>query len=241
MRPPYEERVGSEGENVVDGRGEVVREVEQRADTPPHCFGSVHGPQPDGPVVDELDAGRERPAVGRSRQRQDRARRRRGAGALRAAGEDVGVAFVQAGDGVAQPVDGEDLTPPASPLYVDLDQNDLFSLIGADIELRTGKAARRRRRTAQRERVAKGCEQLVPTRRVSSAQQRAPTGEDSLQVPRGAGGMIHGLVLVGPQGGECVGVSGSDRGIETDSGRRRGVCSHPSLAFLHSSGWRGGR
>src|SRR5439155_1309902 len=93
VRPPFEERVGSEGEDVVDTRGEVVREVEQRADTPPHCFGSVHGPQPDGPVVDELDAGRERPAVGRSRQHQDRARRRRGAGALRAAGEDVGVAF----------------------------------------------------------------------------------------------------------------------------------------------------
>src|SRR5438876_6995688 len=43
VRPPYEERVGSQGEDVVDAdaRGEVVREVEQRADTPQHRFDSV--------------------------------------------------------------------------------------------------------------------------------------------------------------------------------------------------------
>src|SRR5439155_15607891 len=102
-----------------------------------------------------------------------------------------------------------------------------------DIELRTGKAARRRRRTAQRERVAEGCEQLMPTRRVPSTQQQAPTGEHSLPVPRGAGGMVQAFVLVGPQGWERVGVPCGDDGIQAGSGRGRGVRSYPSLAFLH--------
>src|SRR5438876_5745587 len=34
VHPPYEERVGSQGEDVVDARGEAVCEVEQRADAP---------------------------------------------------------------------------------------------------------------------------------------------------------------------------------------------------------------
>ena len=60
--------------------------------------------------------------VERRTHRRDRARRRRGAGARRALGEELGVALVQAGDGVAQPVGGEDLGPPAPSLRVDLDQ-----------------------------------------------------------------------------------------------------------------------
>src|SRR5438093_8893164 len=53
--------------------------------------------------------------------------------------------------------------------------------------------------------------------------------------------MVHAFVPVRPQGGECVGVSASDRGIETGRSRARGVCSHPSLASLHRSRWHGGR
>ena len=118
VRPAHEERVGSQGEDVVDAVGDVVGELEQGADAPQHGFGSAHGPEPDGPVVDELDVGRERRGVAievrRSQQRRDRARRRRGAGALGAVGEELGVALVQPGDGVAQAVGGEDLGPPAS-------------------------------------------------------------------------------------------------------------------------------
>ena len=62
------------------------------------------------------------------RQRRDRARRRRGAGARGAVGEELGVALVQPGDGVAEPVGGEDLAAPASSLRVDLDQDDIVSI-----------------------------------------------------------------------------------------------------------------
>ena len=60
VRPAYEERVGSQGEDVVDARGGVFRELEQGADTLQQRFGSVHGPQPDGPVVHVLDGRRPR-------------------------------------------------------------------------------------------------------------------------------------------------------------------------------------
>ena len=127
--------------------------------------------------------------------RRDRARRRRGARALGAVGEELGVALVQAGDGVAQPVGGEDLGPPASPLRVDLDQDD------------APRSRRRRRRAfppahpladidtpAQRERVAEGRERLVPVRRVSGPQQRAPRGERSLAGRNvDAGRVVHDL------------------------------------------------
>jgi len=72
----------------------------------------------------------------------ERAHRRRGADAFWTVGEEVGVALVQPGDGVAQPVLGEDLEPSSLPLRVDLDQNDCLVLVGADIELSAGYPAR---------------------------------------------------------------------------------------------------
>ncbi len=119
VRPAHEERVGSQAEDVVDAGGAVVGELEQGAERAagPLRLRARTG-EPDGAVVDELDVGRERRAVAieveRSQQRRDRARRRRGAVALGAVGEELGVALVQPGDGVAQPVGGEDLGPPAS-------------------------------------------------------------------------------------------------------------------------------
>ena len=100
---------------------------------PQRALGSAHRPEPEGPAVDELDVRREplRRAIGVERSAacvRDRARRRRGAGALGAFGEQLGVALVEAGDGVAEAVGGEDLGPPASSLGVDLDQDDLLSI-----------------------------------------------------------------------------------------------------------------
>ena len=75
---------------------------------PQKRLGSAQDPEPDGAVIDELDGGRERRGaaieVERSQHRRDRARRRRGAGALGAVGEQLGVALVQPDDGVAEAV-----------------------------------------------------------------------------------------------------------------------------------------
>ena len=108
-----EERVGAQREDVVDAVVEVVRELGAGAELLQERLRSAHGPDPEGPVVDELDGGRERRGVAieveRSDHRRDRARRRRGAGALGAVGEQLGVALVEAGDGVAEAVGGEEL------------------------------------------------------------------------------------------------------------------------------------
>ena len=82
---------------------------------------------------------------------------RRGAGALGAVGEQLGIALVQPGDGVAQVVVGEDLEPLASPLRIDLDQHHVIELVRAGIERSAGGPARRHGQAAERERVAQGC------------------------------------------------------------------------------------
>ncbi len=138
---PHEQRVGSQAEDVVDANGDVVGDLEQGAEA---CAGRLRAPRADPiPRVRwsttrwrarapwRSDRGRTVPSM-----RRDRARRRRGAGARGAVGEELGVALVQPRDGVAQLVGGEDLGPPASPLRVDLDQDDLLALVGADIEPR---------------------------------------------------------------------------------------------------------
>ncbi len=122
--------------------GDVVGDARAASGASAGTLRSARGPEPDGPVVDELDGGRERrrPAIERpavpASPRPSAPSPRRG----RAPGrrEELGVALVQPGDGVAQPVGGEDLAPPASPLRVDLDQNDL------------ARSRRRRHRTRRR-------------------------------------------------------------------------------------------
>ena len=208
-RPTQEVCVGSQIEHIVDAVGDVVGNLIDGAQHAQHSIGSAHGFEAHGPVIGEFDGRPDRPGVAskvvRAHVRRDRARRRRGAGAFGSVGEELGVALVESGDGVAQLVGGEVLGPPASPLRVDLDQMDLLSLVCADIKRPADKPARRRRRAAQRERVAEGCERLVPGVGSRASQQGAPGGKQSLPVPCGAGGVIHGFRLVGEQGGERVG------------------------------------
>src|SRR5262249_7849214 len=114
-----------QGENVVNTDGDVVSELDEGAETLQHRVRSARGPGPQGTVVDGLDGGSERRGkaldLGRSREGRGRSRRREGAGGLGALGKELGVALVQASDGVAEMVRGEALVPPAPPLCVDLD------------------------------------------------------------------------------------------------------------------------
>src|SRR5262249_40159610 len=88
------------------------------------------------------------------------------------------------------------------------------------------KPGRRRRLAEQPERVAKGRERLVPTRRLLGAQQVAPRSEDRLPVPRRAGRTGPELRLVGGPRGQRVAVPGLDRGVHAGGPRGRGVRSH---------------
>src|SRR5437867_2364979 len=127
-------RVGGQAEDVGDVRGEVVGCVEKAASAAKKILGSARGAEPEEPVLCELDIGGQGGSAGllveRGQHRRNRACRCRDAGALRAVGEEVGVALVQAGDRLAQPLGGEDLGSPASPMWIDLDQNDLVELVG---------------------------------------------------------------------------------------------------------------
>ena len=227
-------------EEFVGARGGVVGELEHGAEVLKVRFRPTREPGPQGPVVNDLDGGCDQRGdaieVERSLHSHDRLRRCRGAGTRGAVGEEIGVPFVQPRDGVAQPVDGEDLGPRPSSLGVDLDQSDPLALVGADIERRAGKPARGHPQVEQRERIAEGRERLLPPCRISSAQQRAPCGERSLPVVGDAGRMVHDFAHVGGQGGKRVGVPRDDCSVQPSRVRGGGVRSHASL--LDTSGRR---
>ena len=147
VRPAQEERVGSQAEDIVDAVGDAVGNLEQAAHSAEYAFGSSReSEQPDGPVIGELDGRRERrgPAIGvvRPEYRRDGTRRRRGASALGAVGEELGVALVEARDGVAEAIGGEDLEPPHQRFPIDLEEVEGFPLVGGDVEGRAGDTAR---------------------------------------------------------------------------------------------------
>ena len=55
---------------------------------------------------------------------------------------ELGVALVQADDGVAQAIGGEQLGPAATSARVDFGQGELLSLVGPDIERPADEPAR---------------------------------------------------------------------------------------------------
>src|SRR5262250_3532539 len=116
-------------------------------------------PQPKTSVIDELDVVCEqRVAVTEveAEERRDQTRRRRGALALGAVGEELGVALVQTRDGVAQAVGSEVFAAPPPSLLVDLEKREDLDLVGADVELLAGCPARRNPLVVERERVTEG-------------------------------------------------------------------------------------
>src|SRR5262249_17623105 len=145
-------------------------------------------------MVDHLDIGPDRrgPAIeiGWPEERRHRARRRRGAAARGAVGEQLGVALVQPGDGIAQAVGGEDLAPRAPSLPVDLDQLDGLALEGADVPRSAADPARRHPLTAERERLAERRESLDAYRRVLRPHQGGEPGGPSLPALASAPAML---------------------------------------------------
>ena len=140
----HDERIGVQAKDFFGARGGVVGDLEQGAEVLQERFRPTRGPGSQAPVVDDLDGGCDRggDAIEVEPRPPHRPRPCRGAGARGPVGKELGVAFVQPRDGVAQPVDGEDLGPRPSSLGVDLDQSDPLALVGADIETRAGKPAR---------------------------------------------------------------------------------------------------
>src|SRR5262249_28990019 len=122
-RDGHEERVGPQGEDIVEALGEVD-EPEPGAPVLHRRFCSARGPGPQDAMVEDLHGRWEGagPAIELDREahdRRDQPRGRRGAGAGGAVGEQLDVALVQPRDGVAQAVGGEGLDPPESSVPVD--------------------------------------------------------------------------------------------------------------------------
>src|SRR5207249_9390443 len=99
VRPAHEERVGSDAEDGVEAKDEVVRDLEQGVDPTSDRLGSAEGREAERPVVDVIAVRGDDRVEGVGIQspeghRRDRARRRRSAGARRTVGEDLSVALV---------------------------------------------------------------------------------------------------------------------------------------------------
>ena len=233
VRPAQQDRVGLETEHVVDAGGDVVGELEQGAEAAQQRVGAAAGREADGAVVDERDVGGERRGVaievGRRHHGRDRARRRRGAGACRAVGEQLGVAFVQPRDGVAQAILGELLDPPASSLRVDLDHDDLLESYGPTSNFPPANPLDEHRHAA----IARGRRRASPTVRGGTPDLERPAESARPERPSRsyvAGRMVHALVVVGEQGGERVGVAGGERGVDPSAVRGRRVRAHAAHA-----------
>src|SRR5262249_17944972 len=129
--------------------------------------------------------------------RRDRSRHRGGAGTRGAVWQEVGIAVVEPDDGIAHAVGGERLPPSPSPVRIDLDQVQLLSLVGADVERPAGEPARGRPQAAQRERRAERGERLLPERWISSFEEGAPGDEQPLPIVGDAGRMLEELRTIG--------------------------------------------
>jgi hypothetical protein len=222
-----------EAQDVVEAAAGVGGKVEDAAQHVQILLGALPRRQPEGPVVDELDGGVERPASGEACRPvphdRDRTRCRYGADTLRAVGQEVGVALVEADDGVAQPVGGEELRPRAPSSRVDLDQEKAWCLEGADVEPSNGRAGGRCPVGEERERIAEGRQRLDPVRRLREAQQRPPHLDGAPPLERDTGGVVDDLAVVRDLGGDRVDVSGGDQSFEARRALRCRVRHDPAV------------
>src|SRR5205807_1919872 len=103
-------------DDVVNSDGDAFGHVGHGLQMAKHHFRSVSGPGSQRPMVEALETGSKRrgPAikVEWSYHRRDRARRRGGARAFASLGKELGIALVQAHDGVSNAIDSERLTAP---------------------------------------------------------------------------------------------------------------------------------
>ncbi len=236
-RLAHEERVGSQAEDVVDAEGDVVGDLEQGASAAQERLGSARRTRSRGSggrrtrrparAPWRSDRGRTVPPApprpSAPSPRRGRARGRRG-GARRSARTSRATASPSRS---AAKISARRRRPCAS------------TSISSDL----ARSRRRRHRTFRRRRrsrtveggTARASRRGLPAARGGTSgprpQQRAPRGEQSLPVVRGAGGMVHDLALVGDRVGERVGVAGGERGVEASRVRGRGVRSHAALAL----------
>src|SRR5262245_24395492 len=142
-------------------------------------------------MIDSLDARRERPAVRCLPQRCDRASDRRGAVALGAGGQELGMELVEPRDRVAE-VGSNSLEALAPALAVDLDYPDLVALVGADVEP-AGHEAIGGPRAPRQHQLAERRQRLAPVTEAFRLEERSPVREHALQTEPVTGGVVHVL------------------------------------------------
>ena len=227
VRPAQEHGVGPDADDVVDAVGDALGNLEQASEPPPHGFDSGQRPDTLRPMVEVLDGGGVRPGVGigveRPQHRRDRARGRRGAGALGALGEQLGVALVQPHDGVGEAVGGEELAPTEAPAFVGLDDADRLSLTGGDVEASPARRFGRPPAARQGERLAERREVFVSETRTAGSQHAMQRHEHALASDRGSGHVFHRVVVIREQARDGAGVPGRECCAQAFRSRRRGV------------------
>src|SRR5262249_52051369 len=98
-------------------------------------------------------------------------------------------------------------------------------------------AGARYRQAEEGERVAERRERLVPARGVRQLHHQAEGLERLLTADRRTRRVIEALHPVGVEGGDRVGVSGRDGGIDAGDGRRGSVLSDPAPRRLRGAQW----
>src|SRR5262249_16550410 len=111
-------------------------------------------------------------------------------------------------------------------LRVDLHERKRVPLVAADVELGVHQAGARYRQAEEGERVTERRECLVPDRGVRQLHHQAEGLERLLTADRRTRRRIEALQPVGVEGGDRVGVSGRDGGIDAGDGRRGSVRSY---------------
>ena len=136
------------------------------------------------------------------------------------------MSFVQPGDGVAEPIVGEQLRVAALPARVDLHQDQLIHIGGAELPDEVVHGGERHVRAEEGQRVAEGRKHLVRERQVPGREQDVPVEAPvALRVGR-AGRVADGLRVGGEESDDRVRVSGGRRRVHTRRVDRRGVRPH---------------
>ena len=134
----------------------------------------------------------------------------------------LGIALVQAGDGVAEAIGGEGLLPADQPTRVGLEDAERFALVLSDVEPTSCGSGRAHPAREEHQRIAERGERPVGVLRIARSQQAANRFDRSLAIPRGSGPMIELVVGVAEQDQRFV-VSAREPGIERSNRRGRRV------------------
>ena len=226
-----EHRVRLQREDRVVPEHDIAGDLAQGAEVVEERGGATDGPGSEPPVIDRLEVGGEhgRPAIEialRPHLRSHRACRRRRALTLRALGQQLGVALVEAGNRIAEAVGREHLCVPAETALVDLEELDPLVLVGADVVATAGGPGRAVAAPYQKKGLAERCERLDLVVRITRLQQALDGGRARVAPVRRSRRVIDLLMALIEDGRYRIEVARGESGVEAGLHRGRRVRTH---------------